>query len=140
MGSKTFGQNRAASFTYVVEIEGIPVGTFNNVSGIAGIDVNMAEATDADGQIHEVPMRWKNKRVGLGVPVEGQVLTALYQLAKNKTEIRGSIIVRDTTKTVIGVHAFVGGHITTSGADGGDRESDGFIMANFELTVDEWLS
>ena len=140
MATKTFGQSRAASFTYLVEIEGIVVGTFNNVSGIGGIDVNMAEATDSEGQIHEVPMRWKNKRVSLGVPLEGSVVTALYQLAKNKTELRGSIIIRDTTKSVIAVHAFQGGHITTAGADGGDRESDGFIMANFELTVDEWLS
>ena len=140
MATKTFGQSRAASFTYIVEIEGLSVGTFNNVSNIGGIDVNMAEATDSDGQIHEVPMRWKNKRITLSTPVEGTVLTTLYELAKNKTVVSGSIIIRDTTKTVIATHSFQGGRITTSGADGGDRESDGFIMANFELTVDEWLS
>lgn len=140
MATKTFGQHRAASYAYIVEFDALPIATFNNVSGIGGIDVNMAEATDSDGQIHEVPMRWKNKRISLGAPIEAAELRILYLLARDKSPRNGAIIIRDTTKTVIAVHAFTGGFITTSGADGGDRESDGFIMVNFELTVDEWLS
>jgi hypothetical protein len=137
----SFGQNRAPSFRYSLEVAGFVVGTFTNVGPIAGIDRNFAEATDATGQIHEVPMRWKIKRFSLACPVEGGVTEQFLAWAKTGALIPGgSVIVRDASDNIIAVHVFRGAYIASTGADGGDKESDAFIMQNSELVVDEWLS